>query len=249
MTSAVTSAMASVTIWLGGALLAGTAQGAPLSGIERYSGGARAEQTLPLVVVLHGFGATPKDIIDLVTSLAVPARLWAPHAPTAVGPGWSWFPPSRAPGFADVVPEIVAARDLVAQSIVDEVHAHPTCGRPIVVGFSQGGVLSWALAGQQKPVVGLALPIGGALPGALHPRARPGVTPRVRAFHGGADPRVDPVADRETQAAFASVGYDATLRTYPGVQHTITPAEAQDIRDAIADAVRAYGCATAPTSR
>ena len=245
MTSAVTSAM----IWLAGALLAGTARASPLTGIERYSGGARAEQRLPLVVVLHGFGATPEDIVELVTSLSVAARLWAPHAPTAVGPGWSWFAPSHAPGFADVVPEIAEARDLVARSIADEAKARPTCGRPIVVGFSQGGVLSWALAGQKSPAIGLALPVGGALPSALRPRARPRWAPRVRAFHGAADPRVDLVGDQETQAAFASAGYDATLRTYPGVQHTITSIEAQDIRDTITEAIRACGCAQAPASR
>ena len=231
------------TYVLAALLVSGAAHAAPLEGVERYTAGARPEQKLPLVVVLHGYGSTPDDILGLVTSLPVPARLWAPHAPTAVGPGWSWFPPSHAPGFADVAAGIAAARGLVASSITEETRKHPTCGRPIVVGFSQGGVLSWALAGLPEPVVGLAVPVGGALPSALRPSARPATAPRVRAFHGEADARVALTGDRETLRAFESVGFDATLHAYPGVQHAISPDEAKDIRDAITESLRASGCA------
>lgn len=231
------------TCVFGALLVSGTAHAAPLEGVERYTAGARPEQKLPLVVVLHGYGSTPDDILGLVTSLPVPARLWAPHAPMAVGAGWSWFQPSHAPGFADVTAGIAAARGLVATSITEETRKHPTCGQPIVVGFSQGGVLSWALAALPKPVVGLAVPVGGALPSALRPSARPATAPRVRAFHGEADPRVDLTGDRETVRAFEAAGFDATLRSYPGVQHTISPAEAQEIRDAITEDLRVSGCA------
>ena len=228
---------------LAGLLLCGVASAAPLPGTLRYSAGARVEQTLPLVVVLHGYGATPDDILGLVDGLQIPARLWAPRAPTPVGPGWSWFPLSHATAFADVAAGILAARDLVAASIVDETRTHPTCGRPIVVGFSQGGVLSWALAGMTNPVVGLALPVAGALPEALRPARRPASAPRVRAFHGDADPRVSLADDRSTAAAFGGAGFDQTLKVYAGVGHTIATDEAKDIRAAISDAARVGGCA------
>lgn len=235
--------MNAVVTALIGPLLASVAQAAPLEGLERYTAGARPEQQLPLVVVLHGYGATPDDIVGLVTGLPVPARLWAPRAPTAAGHGWSWFPPSRAPRFGDVVADIAAARDLVAASIADEMRSHPTCGQPVVVGFSQGAVLSWALAALPKPIVGLALPVSGALPEALRPAKRPAPAPRVRAFHGDADPRVALEDDRSTAIIFERAGFDASLKSYSGVGHTIVTSEADDIRSAITEALRRSGCA------
>lgn len=204
---------------------------------------AYAEERLPLVVVLHGYGGSPENIARVVEGLAVKARVITPHGSLPVGQGWGWFPRRASPGAPPLADGIRAAADTLAKTIADEVRDHPGCGRPIVTGFSQGGFLSYALAARSPAIVGFAAPIGGLLPAVLVPAKKPDHAPAITAFHGDADRIVELEKDRATSERFRSVGYQATLKTYPGVGHEVPPEEASDVRHAIEEAIRAEGCA------
>jgi phospholipase/carboxylesterase len=100
--------------------------------------------------------------------------------------------------------------------------AHLAGGRRMLVtGFSQGGILSFALAARHPDAVAKAFPVAGLLPGALAPKAR---AAPVVAFHGTADDVLDVEGGRAAVAAFQAAGGEALLREYPGVRHTITTA-------------------------
>jgi phospholipase/carboxylesterase len=181
----------------------------------------------PRVVVLHGYGATPDGIAGLMAGFPGEARVLAPQAPTPALDGWSWFPLSREVGGPDGLgPGIAAAADDLAAWLVEE-GAGPDA--PVVVtGFSQGGMLSFALAVRHPELVSLAVPMGGMLPPDLLPAGAPPATaPPIRAWHGGADTRVPTALARRTVDALAAAGWDATLQTVDGAGHTV-PRQARD---------------------
>ena len=102
----------------------------------------------------------------------------------------------------------------------------------------EGGMITYAVALKHPERIGLAIPIAAALPEPLLTRNRTSAkTPPIRAFHGQADTVIPWTAAQKTHQMFKSQGYDATLRSYGGVHHTI-PAEMQnEIYNTLAEAV------------
>jgi phospholipase/carboxylesterase len=207
--------------------------------LERLTGGARKGERLPLVVAVHGFGDRPEAFVDLFADLGAKARLIVPFGLEPYGEGFSWFPI----GALDDPPRLAEgtgrAADRLAAMIEAVVKARPTAGKPIVTGFSQGGMLSYTLAVRHPEVVGAAFPVGGLIALPLVPASWPTVAerPSILAFHGDADRRVPVARDRETVARLAAIGFDAKLREHPGVGHAIPPPMRAELLAALADAV------------
>jgi phospholipase/carboxylesterase len=133
--------------------------------------------------------------------------------------------------------------------MIDEiVRRRPTAGKPIVTGFSQGGMLSYALAALHPESVGAVFPVGGLLPEALWPAAWPAgqERPPIHAFHGDRDPRVPIEDDRATAARLREVGLGVELTEYPGVVHAIPSGMRHDLVRAIEEAVRGAPPGRAP---
>ncbi|HEX6241951.1 MAG TPA: dienelactone hydrolase family protein [Polyangiales bacterium] len=192
---------------------------APLEYLEFVTQAADPNTALPLLVVMHGLGDSPEGILPLFRDLAPATRIIAPRAPDAFGDGSSWYPvPKRSP-------RIIERRAQLVAQLIEHVRARrPTRGRPVVTGFSQGGVLSFALARGHASLLGGAVPIAGMLPvepgTSLTKPARPLV---VHAFHGKDDQRIPYAAAEQTVARFRQAGFDATLTGFPGVGHAISP--------------------------
>ncbi len=211
------------------------------------SGGARADERLPLVVAIHGLGDTPEAFVGLVTEMNLRVRVAAPAGLNRWGDGWSWFPSRAETPRAQWVEGIRHAADVMVGAMRDLARRHPTCGLPVVTGFSQGGMLSYAIVARPDGGVFAALPVGGLLPRELWPTARPvgGLLPMVVALHGDADARVPFADDRAASEAFRAAGFSAELVAYPGVGHTITPAMSRELRARLATAISSQGCAAA----
>lgn len=190
--------------------------------VERVIGGAPTEP-LPLIVALHGLGDDPRSFLGLFEGMALHARVASARGidPYPNG-GYAWLPPLGGRELdrrADPLQRAVTALEPAIRELAGR---DSTCGAPVVTGFSQGGMLAFALAVRESPAVGEAIPVSGLLPPRLRPR--PGTAtdrPRVTALHGAAD-RVVPIAPaRATVAALRAAGYRADLREHPGVGHTI----------------------------
>lgn len=204
----------------------GTPRPALLAHELLLTGGATEDQELPLLIAVHGMGSRPERFAHAFEALATPARVILPLAPhpTANG-GGSWFSyspkdPDRV-GFGQRVSE--AAEDVVALMDWAE-QRYPTKGEPVITGFSQGGMVSFAVAAGWPDEIAAALPVGGDLALSLVPEARPDDLPPVIAFHGIADQVVpiEPVV--QAVQALRAAGYDAALHSYEGVEHQIAPA-------------------------
>ena len=214
---------------------------APLERLELVTGGARAGDALPLVVAIHGLGDTPRGLAPLYEGFPLPARVVLPQAPTPHGGGGSWFPLPFDPGGEAAFERGVAVAAARVAGLLEALpRERPTQGRPVVTGFSQGGILAFAVATTRPDLVSAALPIAGVLPRGLWPRALPRGAAGVplRALHGGADELLPPGPTRELVAHLRGLGFDAELRVYPGVPHAVSREMLRDYHALLADAVR-----------
>lgn len=210
----------------------------PRSGVrylEHLTGGATSGEKLPIVIAMHGLGDRPESFVALFGGLAVKARLIAPYGLEPYSDGFSWFPLSNE---EELAKGMETAADRVAALIREITAEKPTRGRAIVTGFSQGGMLSFALAVRHPEAVRAAFPMGGRLPRALWPEAWPlgKETPDLIAFHGAADARVPVESARATVAKLRSLGWSAELHEYAGAGHTIVAEERKDVTRAIEQA-------------
>jgi phospholipase/carboxylesterase len=197
--------------------------------LERTLGGGDPAAPMPMLILIHGLGDRPShDWFAGADAIDTPLRLIMPQAPTPHGDGgFAWFPFRARGNDPDALARgISAASDRLARAIAVLAARRPTRGAPIVAGFSQGGMLSYALALRHPEIVSFSHPISGLLPKPLWPASKPAGTryPPIAAMHGDADALVPIAGDRELSAHLRALGYDAQLREFPGVAHTITPA-------------------------
>ena len=116
------------------------------------------------------------------------------------------------------------ATDLLAESVASLATTRPTQGKPVVTGFSQGGMLSFALAAQHGDLWSAAIPVSGWLPPPLWPdKKRAATMPPLVALHGTEDPALKYPKTVACVEALTQRGAKVSLKTYPGVAHVISP--------------------------
>jgi phospholipase/carboxylesterase len=197
----------------------------PLEYLEYLSAGADTKEKLPVVLAIHGLGDSPGNYIGLYETLPIEARIIAPRAPTSYGPGFSWFS-IRIPFRANrsLGEGIGAAADLIG-NLLDWLSVNvPMKGKPIVTGFSQGGMISFAVAVRHPEKIRAAIPMSGAIPQSLL-EGKPPLASRsvaIRALHGDADDMVPVEPARKTVRMLREKGWDVELKEYPGTGHTIS---------------------------
>jgi phospholipase/carboxylesterase len=195
--------------------------------VERTTGHANAEQPLPMLVVLHGLGDTPENFLDVFSELSTRARLIAVRAPDPWSVGTSWYPIDGSP--AEKSHAIAQRAQAVAELARARTDARPTLGKPVVTGFSQGGVLSFALAAYHADRFFAAVPIAGAMPGDLPDPQSPPPWFSVLAFHGESDRRIPFLDGKAALHRLHAAGFRATMTSFPGVGHGIPGAMHEQI--------------------
>lgn len=212
-----------------------------LGHVELLTGGAIQDEPLPLIVAIHGLGDRPEAFAGLVRGLGVKARVIVPRAPDPHGGGFSWFPISSSGAAVDVrIDAMRSAADRIASLLAEVRAAHPTPGRAVVMGFSQGGILALVIATRHPDAVALAVPLAGWLPAELTPQGRaPAGAPPIVALHGQADTVLPLGPTREAIERLRALGWDVQLRSWSGVGHSV-PGPMRDAMTALVeDAARA----------
>ncbi|WP_437834821.1 alpha/beta hydrolase [Sorangium sp. So ce1153] len=203
--------------------------------LEHMTGGARPDERVPMIVALHPMGGDPADFLQMLRRYRRRARLILPYGHPSGGM-YIWY---------DSVSDDVAAplvtreADRIAAALAALVAARPTVGKPLVTGFSQGGIMTFALAVTHPEALAAAFPISGLLPPSLYPSAalssgpRPATLPPVAAFHGASDLAVPTRGARASIAELRRAGYTAELREYVGVEHDTSDEEVGEIVERI----------------
>jgi phospholipase/carboxylesterase len=183
--------------------------------IELFPEGA--DDGSPILLLVHGRGDRPENWVDLWRTFPAKVRIVLPRAFQPWQDGFSWFDLRGEMTDADLGRVVGEAEARLWKGVAAIAGAR----KVLVSGFSQGGILSYAMASRHPDRVAKAFPVSGSCPGPLLPKDKARAAPLV-AFHGTADPVLDIKWGRGAVSAFREQGNDATLREYPGVGHTIT---------------------------
>lgn len=103
-----------------------------------------------LVILLHGYGSNEEDLFSFATELPENLLIVSVRAPQSLGFGsYAWYTinfTANEGKFSDI-PEAKSARELIA-TFIDEVQEryHISPNKTFLVGFSQGTILSYAVA-------------------------------------------------------------------------------------------------------
>ncbi len=178
-----------------------------------------------LVLIFHGRGASKEDLADVGTLLAQDGwHCVLPDAPMPWGPegGFCWYESDTREK------DLPASRALVA-ALAREKQKSLGLGRgqTVVMGFSQGGVLSLDVALNE----GVAARVG-CLSGYLSvPEAPSKVKEPIRVFmaHGTSDFMIRVAVARKSKRLLEDLGVPVEYREYE-MAHDIVPDELDDLR-------------------
>ena len=208
--------------------------------VEFCTAGGGAGERLPLLVALHGIGDRPESFAALFRDLPVPARVMVPEALDRYHDGFSWFPIDLwKPDPERVAQGVRRAGDVLGRSIERWLRERPTRGKPVVVGYSQGGMLTFELAVHHPELVQTAIAAAGWLPPPLVPTVRPSVpTPPILALHGEDDELLPIQPTRASVAALQSLGYSVELVSFAHTAHHMSPEMKAELERRVALALR-----------
>ena len=205
----------------------------PHGGQPVAQAGVSLEQAQSAMVLVHGRGDSAAGILQLAGVLPVPGMAYlAPQAS-----GQTWYPNRflrRSPPMSRgsrprsrVWPTCWRRSKLPA--------SRPTC--TVLLGFSQGGCLALKFAVRNPRRYGALAGLSGGLIG---PPGRYGRTPvrstgRPRSWDVATSIPTSPrLGWRNPLACCASIGGDVTAVLYPGMDHTVTEEELEQVRRIIA---------------
>ena len=194
--------------------------------------GVAKGQAKALVVFLHGYGADGADLLGLADVLAehLPQVAFvAPDAPERCiggGFGYQWFPIPWLDGSSQQAAETgmaAAVKDLngfLDAQLADE---GLTVDRIVLVGFSQGAMMSLEIAPRRAVAVAGVVAISGRLlrPEALTAEAK--VKPPVLLIHGDQDAVVPFQGMAKAGDALVAAGFPTYGHVMQGTGHGIAP--------------------------
>jgi predicted esterase len=184
--------------------------------------------TFPLVIALHGVGGNPEQ-------MATPLRAWArksgfallavsgSHPTNERGDGFGW----AVPADVDRVHRILG--EVEEQQPIDR-------SRVYVVGFSQGGVMSFPIAFRDPGRFAGVIVMSGALqPETVREDLIAAAAPKLPVFltHGEQDPIVVYAKGKETQERLRAAHFAVELYSFTGA-HRFPPDHEQVLTRAIA---------------
>lgn len=191
----------------------------------------------PTVVALHGWGANSLDLLGLAPHLCggrflvlcPQGTVGVPIGPAATG--WGWFPltlgqPPDPGAFARAVEHV--------REFLREARArYPVDGRKLVLlGFSQGGVVAYALALSEPESFSGLVALSSWLPGPLveHLPARDRSQLLTLVQHGTGDDLIGVSRGRESLERLRELRVPVTYREYD-MGHEISARSLRDLSE------------------
>ncbi len=205
----------------------------PHAGASVWTAGADLDQAPGAVVLMHGRGATARDILSLVPALDRPRLAYlAPQAADR-----TWYPNRFLAPLASNEPWLSSALGVIA-SLLDQIDA---AGIPpaqtALIGFSQGACLALEFAARNARRYGGVIGLSGGLigpPGATrHDHGNLDGTP-VFLGCSDIDGHIPKEVVLESAEILRNLGGAVTARLYPGMGHTINDDEIAMVRGMLA---------------
>ncbi len=192
--------------------------------LELVLGGADPGDTLPIAVLIHGLGDHPRIPTESDRE-EFPIRVLLPEAPLRWDAGKAWYPIRVRDGRPeDMAKALRQTTNELAGFLAAAEERYSSPCPPLVAGFSQGGIVTWALAVRHPGAISAAFPMAAWLPPELASEAneRARELPPLRMMHGDRDEVVPFAATRNIVEALEARGADIELEAAPGVGHDLS---------------------------
>ncbi len=189
----------------------------------------KTTNNVPAIIMLHGYGSHENDLFSWAPELDEKYLIVSARAPLTISPyGYAWYNIDFQPG-ADKFTndeQAIQSRDLIVQFIEEVVENYSANPQEItLMGFSQGAILSYAVALSYPQKVDRVVAMSGYI---HHNLLKEGYTKndfstlRIFSSHGSVDQVVPVDWDRKTKPFLDNLHIDCTYVEYP-VGHGVHP--------------------------
>ena len=197
--------------------------------------GAPLGQGPAVVIMVHGRGAAPANILDLAAAFERPNLTYL--APAAAGR--TWYPNSFMADIPSNEPGISSGIEVLKSLVTRAESAGVPRSRIVLAGFSQGACLTSEFAVRNPSRYGGVLVFTGGVigpPGTVWNDVGDFSATPVFIGCSDRDAHIPESRARETADVFTRLGANVTLRIYPGMGHIVNDDEiafAQGMLDAV----------------
>ena len=175
--------------------------------------------------MLHGIGADGNDLISLADQFAGALPDTAFHAPDAPSPfseapsGRQWYPRTPWEARADGVRKVEPVVNAFIDELLDGYGLDPS--RCVLLGFSQGSIVSIHTAPRRPTALGGVVALSGAMITGDTLEAELASKPPFVLVHGTDDAVLPPAGTEEAAAKLTAAGVPAAMHLLPGLGHGI----------------------------
>jgi predicted esterase len=209
----------------------------PHQGQPVLTAGQPLDLAATAMVLVHGRGASAKDILTLVPDLA--QLDFAYLAPQAADN--TWYPNRFFAPIADNEPWLSSGLAAIADVLARVAGAGIPSERTLLLGFSQGACLTLEFVARHAQRYGGVVGLSGGLIGPDGtPRDYPGSLQGTPIFLGcsDVDPHIPTERVHHTAEVLRQLGGNVTVQLYPNTDHTINQAEIDVVRNMMKELVR-----------
>ncbi|MBP2284581.1 phospholipase/carboxylesterase [Flavobacterium sp. CG_23.5] len=191
----------------------------------------------PLLLLLHGYGSNEEDLFSFATELPEEYYIVSARGPYNMQYGaYAWYAinfDADENKFSDHE-QAKISRDLIAQFIDELIQTYPIDSKNVtLVGFSQGSILSYAIALSHPDKVQRVVALSGYVSEPiLEENYLRNDLSKLKIFHShGTVDQVIPVEwARKTKPFLEKLGINATYKEYP-VGHGVAPQNFYDFKN------------------
>ncbi|UUV21034.1 alpha/beta hydrolase [Paenimyroides aestuarii] len=191
----------------------------------------------PLIVLMHGYGSNEEDLFTFATELPDDYYVVSVQAPYQLPPyGFAWYAISFDADmnkFSDDN-QAIASRDLLVEFIDEIVAKYPIDTKNInLVGFSQGAILSYAIAITYPEKINKVVALSGYFnPEIMTPKTAFSAYNHLKIFgsHGTVDQVIPVEWARKTTDFLKPFNISFEYKEYP-VGHGVSPQNFYDFKD------------------
>ncbi|HLT66173.1 MAG TPA: dienelactone hydrolase family protein [Flavobacterium sp.] len=190
----------------------------------------------PVLILLHGFGSNEEDLFSFASELPKNYYIISVRAPKPLAPyGYAWFD-IQFDAYGNKITndeEAWLAKNLVIDFINEVVNKYPIDKDNVnLIGFSQGAILSYAVALTQPKLVNKVVALSGYFKKDLIKDYLPQEEYKHLKFfisHGTVDQVISIEDARKISPILTELGITHTYKEYP-VGHGVAPQNFYDLR-------------------
>lgn len=189
-------------------------------------------ENLPVIIALHWMRSNPDEFSQYVDSFKIPVRILLVEGNYPFKEGFSFYPTSPENYYKmsddDKMKVLVNESDKLAAFVKSASVLYPSDKKPVIIGASQGGDLSYMMGIRYNNLISLTCPLLATIDNRVISRSKSRAVAPIIAFHGEEDPIVKVSVAENHSKLLKKKSFNAKINTYKDVKHDISDAMEAD---------------------